>query len=125
MRDNVRQELEEKGFANTTLATNGMRRNIQTIVDTVKLKFQYRIMSKDENFSQSAIHRLIHLKKANLIRHKTVKSRIRNGQTEVGGTIKRSRSDTEFTQRPKSVAMSTPLPISNIPATPDNAFDPN
>ena len=82
MRDNIRQELEEKEFANTTLATNGMKRNIQTMVDSVKLKFQNRITSTDKNFIQSAIHRLIHLEKANLVRHKNIKRSIGIGHTE-------------------------------------------
>ncbi len=126
MRDHVRQELEEKGFANMTLVTNGMRRNIQTMVDKVKLKFQNRITSKDENFIQSAIHRLIYLEKANLIVwYKNVKKSIGTGDTEVGTKIKRQRLDTESTQSLKSVTLFIPLPMSNIPATPDNAFDPN
>ncbi len=88
MRDDVQQELEEKGFAYTILATNGMKRNIQTMVNIVKLKFQNRITSKDENFIQSAIYKLIHLEKANLVRHKNVKRSIGTEQTEVGRKIK-------------------------------------
>ncbi len=80
-----------------TLATNGMRRNIQTMIDIVKLKFQNRITSKDENYIQSAIHRLIHLEKANLVRHKNVKRSIGTGETETSGKIKQPRSDTEST----------------------------
>ncbi len=102
-----------------------MRRNIQTMVDIVKFQFQNRITSKDENFIQLAIYKLIHLEMANLVWHKKVKGRIGTRQTEVGGKIKRPRSDTEFTQRPKSVAVSTPLPMSNILATFNDAFDPN
>ncbi len=95
------------------------------MVNTVKLKFQNRITSKDENFIQSAIHRLIHLEKANFVWHKNVKRSIGTGQIEAGGKIKRPRSNTESTQRPKYVAVSTLLPMSNIPATPNDAFDPN
>lgn len=40
-----------------------MRRNIQTMVNTIELMFQNIIMSKDENFIQSGIYRLNHLEK--------------------------------------------------------------
>lgn len=71
-----------------TLATNEIRRNIQTMVNTVKLKFQNRIMSKDENFIQSVIYRLKYLKKANLVQHKNVKRSIGTRHTKVGRKIK-------------------------------------
>ncbi len=95
------------------------------MVDTVKLKLQNRITSKNKNFIQSAIHRLTHFEKANLVRHKNVKKSIRTGQTEVDGKLKQSRSDTESTKRPKSIAVLIPLPMSNIPTTPDDIFDSN
>ena len=95
------------------------------MVNSVKLKFQNRIMSKDENFIQSAIHRLIHLKKANLVRHKNISKSIGTGHTEAVAKTKQPRSDTEFILRPKSVAVSTLFPMSNIPATLDDAFNPN
>lgn len=88
MRDDVQQELQEKGFANMILATNRMRRNIQTIVDTVESKFQNRITSKDENFIQSTIHQLIYLEKPKLVWHKKVKESIGTRQTKVGRKIK-------------------------------------
>ena len=125
MKDDIQQELEEKRFANTTLATNGMRRNIQTIINSIKLKFQNKITSKDKNFIQSAIHRLIYLEKTNLVRYKNVKRSIRTGHTKAVAKTKRPRLDTESTSRPQSIAVSTPLPMSNISATLDDAFNPN
>lgn len=50
-----------------TLATNETRKNIQIIVDKIKLKFPNKITSKDKIFIQSVIFRLIYLKKANLV----------------------------------------------------------
>lgn len=50
LRDNIQQELEEKIFANTILAINKMKRNIQIIVNTIKLKFYNKIKSKNKNF---------------------------------------------------------------------------
>lgn len=56
-----------------TLAINEMKRNIQTMIDTIKLKFQIKITSKDKHFIHSAIHKLRHLKKANLVQHTNIK----------------------------------------------------
>lgn len=49
-----------------------MKKNIQTIINTSKLKFQNKIKSKNQNFILSAIYKLIHLQKRNLIWHKNV-----------------------------------------------------
>lgn len=95
------------------------------MVDTIKLKFQNRITSKDKSFIQSTIHKLIHLEKTNLVQHKNFKKSIRTRQIEVGGKIKQLRSDTKSIQRPKSIIVSTLPPISNIPTTSDDAYDPN
>lgn len=45
-------------------------------------------MSKDKDFIQSAIHGLIYLKKANLVRHKNVKRSIKTEHTKAGAKIK-------------------------------------
>lgn len=50
MKDDVWQKFEERGFVNMTLAINGIRKNIQTRVNIIKLKFQSRITSQDKNF---------------------------------------------------------------------------
>ena len=125
MRDNIQQELEEKGFVNTTLATNEMRKNIQTMVNLIKLKFQNRITSKDKNLIQSATYRLIYLEKANFVWHKNVKRGIGTGYTKGVAKTKQQRLDTKSILRFKSIAMSTPLPMLNIPATSDIAFNLN
>lgn len=39
LREEVRREVEYKGLTTTTLATNGMRRNVHNIVDTLISKF--------------------------------------------------------------------------------------
>lgn len=66
-----------------TLEINEINQNIQTIVDTLKLKFQNKIMSKKKNFIWLAIYRLIYLEKANLIWYKTIKKNIKTKNTEV------------------------------------------
>lgn len=95
------------------------------MVDIVKLKFLNRIISKNKYFIQSAIYKLIHLEKANLVQHKNVKRNIKTGHTKANAKIKQLRSDTEFTKKSKSVAISTSLPKSNILAIPNYAFDSN
>ena len=76
LREDVRREVERQGLTTTTLATNDMRRNVQTLVDTIISRFQKRISSTDAKFVRNAVFRLIHLEKANLVRHRGTKRSI-------------------------------------------------
>lgn len=108
-----------------TLTINGIRRYIWTMIDTIKLKFHNRITSKVKNLIQSAIHRLIHFKKANFVQHENVKGSIGTGHAQVNTKIEQLRSDTESIQRLKSVAMFTSLSMPNILTTSNDAFNLN
>lgn len=123
----VRREVKGKGLTTTTLVTNDMRRNVQTMVDTIISRFKKRISSTDEKFVRNAIFRLIHLEKANLVRHRGAKRNIDVSHTNATTKAKRSKSDTESAREVKLVAKSIPIPTPelNIPATLDNAVGPN
>lgn len=82
-------------------------------------------MSKVKNHIWLAIYKPIYLEKINLVQYKNVKKSIETRHTKASAKIKLPRSDTESIQRPKSVAVSILLPMSNIPITFDDIFDPN
>lgn len=67
---------------------NKIRRNIQTMIDVIKIKFQNKITSKDKNFIYSIINRLIHFKKANLLWYKNVKKSLKTDNIEASTKIK-------------------------------------
>lgn len=76
LREDVRREDEKQGLTTTTFAINDMRRNVQTLVNTIISRFQKKISSTNAKFVQNAVFRLIHLEKANLVRHRGTKRSI-------------------------------------------------
>lgn len=49
------------------------------MINIIKFKFQNKIISKDKNFIQLAIYKLIYLEKAKRVRYKNVKKSIEMG----------------------------------------------
>ena len=104
-----------------------MRRNIQTLVDTIISRFQKRISSIDGKFVWDAVFRLIHLEIANLVRHRGTKKNIDISHKNATVKLKRSKSDAESTKKVRPVAKSIPIPTPefNIPAKLNDAVSLN
>ena len=127
LREDVRREVERQGLTTTTLATNDMRRNVQTLVDTIISRFQKRISSTDAKFVRNAVFRLIHLEKANLVRHRGSKRSIDVSHKDATAKLKRSKSEAESAEEVRPVAKSIPIPTPefNIPAKLNDAVSSN
>ena len=127
LRKDDRQEVERQGLITTTLATNDIRRNVQTLVDTIISRFQKRIFSTNAKFVQNAVFRLIHLEKANLVRHRGAKRSIDVSHKNTTAKLKRSKSEAEPAEEVRPVAKSIPIstPEFNIPANLNDAVSLN
>lgn len=69
LREAVRQTVEQRGLSTTTLGTNEMRQCVREVVDDLISKFRKKFTSTDEGFIRDALSRLLHLEKANIVRH--------------------------------------------------------
>lgn len=83
---------------------------MQTMVDTIIFKFKKRITSTDKKFVRDAVFRLIHLEKANLVRHRGAKRNIDVSHTDATAKVKRSKSDTESAKKVRFIMKYSPLP---------------
>ncbi|MCJ1344571.1 hypothetical protein MMC31_002774 [Peltigera leucophlebia] len=92
-----------------TLATNDMRHNVQTLVDTIISRFQKKISSMDGKFAQNAVFRLIHLEKANLVRHRGTKRNIDVSNKNITAKHKQLKSEAESAEEVRPIAKSIPI----------------
>ena len=127
LREDIRWEVERQELTITTLVTNDIRRNVQTLVDTIILRFQKRISSTDGKFVQNAVFRLIYLEKAILVRYRGTKRNIDVLHKNATTKLKRLKSEAESAKEVRPVAKSIPIPTPefNIPAKLNDAISSN
>lgn len=70
------------------------------MVDIIKLKIQNRIIFKNKHFIQSIFYKLIHFKKANLVKYKNNKKSLKIRNIKANMKIKQTESDIQFIQKP-------------------------